>query len=263
MALGWRVKADTDYCIDSVTGEIELTTGWRAKEDAFTCVDDGIEIGIFETIDDEDLLDHSYTICFYPRDKAWRGFHSWLPDFSFSTYSKTFSFKDQRLYVHNKGPRGRFYNNVYYPSFVDAVFADNTDQQKMLQAIKWKSEISDANSELFDTPIDFITVRTNVQCSEKTPLVNITNVRKTKGSWYFNRFRDVVKRNADSSFTQFLKDVFNDFEIDTDQLDSEVSLFVQRRFVSPYFVVRFEFTNVGDKNFVLIDVNINYLDVPR
>lgn len=263
MATAWRVKGGSAYCIDTSTGEIHYTKGWRTKPSSFACQIDGVLSSVFENVLDNQLVDKSFTMCYYPSDKAWRGYHDWKPDYIFANYSKVMSVKDSILYLHNKGPRGRFYNGVYYPSFVDAVFADNTEQYKFLQAVKWKAEITDNGILEYDTPIDFITVRTNVHASGKIGLTNLVNTRQTKGYWHFNKFRDIVKRNADSSFTQFLKDVFNDFEIDVTQLDSTVPLFVQRRFISSYFVVRFECNNYNDRNFVLIDVNINYLDQPR
>ena len=238
--------------------------------------DERLERLILCVKDINDVTNNSYTISYSPLTKSIVSFHDWLPDMIFGDRKELYSFKynasNSLLYQHGNNVAGSFYGAIY-SFFVDAIFNNLTSssitslgykipnkKDKLFQTIEFKVEIRDGDDVLrYDETLTHLTSYTDSHCSGINPIVlgdiDTRNIRNRKGTWLFNKFRDVLDRSGGNTYTQFLDTIFNDFSIIGGALDTGQSVFTKRRFVSPYMVVRFEYDNTIDRNVILIDVD--------
>lgn len=216
--------------------------------------------------------DKSFTLSYMPENDGWAMFHSYIPDFLFNTRINTYSFKTQnnssKIFKHNKGEKGIYYNAIDvnpipYPFFIDVVFKSPKDAKgksltTILQNINWISEVKDNDISIFDETIDHITIWNSYQSSGKIPLTkerSIANVelnnRNPNGTWSFNKFRDLIKNRA----IRFTGTIFEDYRPITSNIDNNMSWFNKRRMEDKFFIVRFEYDNVDNKEIFLYEAN--------
>lgn len=196
----------------------------------------------------------SFTISYSPRQKTWTSFHGYIPDYMFSlTGNKLLSFSNSILYLHNTGPRGVYYSGSPVSSFIDVISTKDPDKSQIFQLFEWITAIYNGGIQQYDKTIDYLTVRAEDQCTGRVPIVRISNINqlysqnvKNLGeTWSFNGLSDI------SLAPNFLTDFYNDFNLDTTKLNSNLPWFQKRKFISKYLVCRLEYANLDNSQFLL------------
>lgn len=214
----------------------------------------------FEDVGPGELIDKSFTLSWSAADNNWVYFHDFVPDFYFAVREQLFNLKTGRIYQHNVGPFGFYHGNATpYSFFLDVVF--NSDKEMTLNALKWVTEVlnNDGSIAPFDT-LTHITIWNSFQCTGKITLSQVFKdlaykVRKTKGEWLFDDFRNKILVDGVS----FLQDIFHNFAVNPGAISESLPWYEQQLLEDNYFIVRFEFDNTSGKKLYLqsTDIDIN------
>lgn len=234
-----------------------------ATEDDGSCIYLVKEAGICYAFDEEvTTRDESYTASYSFDGKNWVFFHDYVADFYFHTKENLFSLKDNKIYKHNSGLPGVYYTGVPKSFFVDAVFNDNAEM--ILNSIQWIAEVLNQQKEVEFSTLTHITVWNNQQCSGRIAITDaVANMVydrfKNKSIWNFDDFRDMVKTRG----TNFLNDLFNNFDVITAEIDQDKPWFDQDLIHDNHFIVRFEFDNTSQKQVILHEAGVSVTKSPR
>lgn len=211
---------------------------------------------LFEDVAPEELTDQSFTLSYSFDEEAWVFFHDYIPDFYFSTRNQLYTIKDNTVYIHNSGAYGQYYGGVN-SFFVDAVFRNQ--EEMILNGVKWLTEVfNNVKEEQEFSTLTHITVTNNQQCTGRIAISDVfKNLeyerRKTQALWSFNDLRDMIKVTG----TKFLLDIFNNFAVDTTNIDVNKPWFDKDLLHDSWFTVRFEFDNASGNQIILHEVDIN------
>lgn len=212
------------------------------------------------------LVDQSFTISYSLEGGGWVFFHDYIPDFYFHTRNQLWSLHNREIFKHNSGPKGQYYEDVK-PFFIDMVFRSESDM--LLECVTWVSELVDKGFDSSVTEGEWNTL-THISIwnsQQHTGRVNLQDVfkdlqyedkRKTQGEWSFNDFRDVLKQRGPS----FLQDIFNNYSVKPGALGDN-SWYDRSPLEDKYFVVRFEYDNLADKQLILHKTNIQAIKSER
>jgi hypothetical protein len=209
----------------------------------------------FEEVDNTEIVDESFTLSYDFENKDWVIFHDYIPDMYFMTRNQLFSLKNGKIYIHNKGLPGVYYNNTPKPFFVDAVFRDQSAMT--LESVQWLTEVFNNDQENEFSTLTHITIWNNQQCTGRIALNDIFsqleyNVRKTQALWSFNDFRDALKQYG----TKFLRNIFDNFAVDESAIDMNKPWFHRDLLQDNWFCIRFEFDNLSGKQLILHSADI-------
>ena len=236
-----------------------------ANYDPSATVDDGscvyLEISGDTCVEFRDytaVVDQSFTMSYSVEEKDWVFFHDYIPDFYFSTRKHLYSLKNGKIYKHNAGAPGVFYDTPK-SFFVDAVFANAEDFT--LNCIEWLTDAFTGVTEQPFQSLTHITVWNGQQSTGRIALDNLFHpedlaykeARKGQSLWSFNAVRDAVINYGSS----FLGDIFNNFAVDATKIDMNLPWYEQKLLEGNYFIVRFEFDNTSGANIVLHAVDVN------
>lgn len=231
-----------------------------------------IIIGVKNTVG---ATNKSFTISYDWESKSWSAFHDYTPDYIFNTRTRLHSSKKQlglsKLFEHNFGPRGVYYNAidatpVPYPSYVDVVFRGPKENPKdpssktlslILQSINWITEAINGNSTTYNETFDYVTVRTIHKCSGRVELTNGISIlpdhnnRNIQGGWQFNAFRNLVI-NPDEPI---VNDIYNNYSVISANINENKAWFDKSRFEGKFFIIRLEYSNSLGKILYLHEIN--------
>lgn len=211
---------------------------------------------------------NSFTASFSIVGHSWAFYHDYVPDMYFHTREKLWSIKNNRIWKHNDGAPGLYYNEVPQPFFIDIVF--NGDSDMLLETITWMTEMVQGNVGISDNDTEWstlthITIWNSQQHTGRIALKTVfenlqyEDMRKTQGQWTFNDFRNIlIDRNI-----QFLTSVFNDYLVDPAMVDSNKPWYEAELLEDKYFVVRFEFDNISQKQIILHSINAQVVKSDR
>ena len=213
----------------------------------------------FQDVTPELLVDESFTLSYSIEAKDFVFFHDYFPDMYFGVREQLYSLKNGKIFKHNAGDPGKYYNNVPNAFFIDAVF--NPQTAVNLNSLEWLTEVFNTQAELEFLTLTHITIWNNQQCTGKIPLEALfnttdlanTDTRKTKSLWSFNAFKDIVKVRG----TKFIKDIFNNFAVIDGALSNTLPWYEQNLLEGDFFIVRFEFDNLSGYQLVLHEVDSN------
>lgn len=205
------------------------------------------------------IVDESFTLSMDKDIKNWVFFHGYTPDYYVHTRDKLFSVKDSKLYEHNNGQPGIYYNNTKQPFIIDLVFSG---PDAVLETISWVSSVTNAQGQYKEfATFTHIMAWNSVQCTGLIPLQDIltlqegANHRKTMSTFTFNDIRDAVVNRGG----EFLGDVFSRYA--PTFTPEDVPWYDKALLKDNYFVIRFMHDNgvtagrAGEK-ITLHDVNI-------
>lgn len=214
----------------------------------------------FQDVAPNTIIDRSFTLSYALEGDNWVFFHDYIPDFYFHTREKLHTIKGSKVYTHNSGPSGQYYETgagAKKPFFIDVVF--RSQEEMILNSINWVTEVVDrttkANEE-FGT-LSHITIWNAWQCTGRIPLAQVfealemKNIRRTQSQWNFNDFRDLVSVRGVS----VVGEIFEDFAVNTEALNPDLPWYEKKLLEDQYFVVRFEFDNSQDKVVLLHSVD--------
>jgi len=216
----------------------------------------------FQDVDADQIVDRSFTLSFSLEGKDWVMFHDYVPDFYFSDRENLYSLKDRKIYKHNQGAPGVYYDGTPRSFFIDVIFS--AEQEFILNSLSWITEVlSSVGEEEFST-LTHLTIWNSQQCTGRVALSQVWEnlayeTRKLKGQWSFDDFRDMVATQG----TTFLKDLFQNFAVDTTKLDENKPWFDQDLLHDNWFCLRLEFDNTTGRKIFLHGVDINAQTAPR
>lgn len=216
---------------------------------------------------DAGIQDRSFTLSYDIADSTrdWSFFHDYFPDCYITTRQGLYNIKDSKIFINNKGPKGLYHDRTSTkPFFIDVVF--NGKETLILNSINWITEVratgnglEDASRAIYQETISAITIWNNFQTTGRIVLTHdmidllpAQNSRNAEQKWNFNDFKNIAKDNVN-----FIEDLFNNFKIIDTGVDLDIPWYKKELMEGKYFIVRFEFTNNGDKQITIHDVDID------
>jgi len=209
------------------------------------------------------------TASYSPQLESWCSYHDYDPDAFISLRgNKLFSIKNRNgnaeLYRHNVGEYGKYYqtDTSLYPCIADVVYNNNPYQTKIFSSINWITQVLDAaNAVVKDETVDFITARSVNKTTGKVEVeqyvnaaeVYEANTRYTETSWSFNKFRDIANKPL---AVDLVLDFNNNYNINPAAISTNKDWYEKGRFVDNYMVVRFEYSNLNNNKFLLLDHDV-------
>lgn len=186
------------FLLDNITQEVDNPYkgfGYTA------CWDEEYERILFSKVSGTTKFTLSYT----PTDKSWTSFHSYIPNFFFNDRVNSYSFKLGKVYIHNKGDKGVYYDTTVNPFYFIDVFNDGEDTEKLYSNINWRTDLILSDGKIIDDKtFNKILLWNRKQCSGEIEIVPFdytkdleynyenTNSRKLKNKWNFNKFRNAT-----------------------------------------------------------------------
>lgn len=200
----------------------------------------------------ESVEDKSFTLSYSIDQDNWVFFHSYVPDFYFSTRQKLHTLHTNSIYTHNTGAVGKYYGSPA-SFFIDVVFA--TGDEAILNSLSWVTEVINRSTQINEefSTLTHISIWNSWQHTGRIPLTSVfatldtTNTRKLQSKWNFDDFRDIVKTRGNA----FLGDIFQNFAVDNTQLDANLPWYEKKLLEDNHFIVRLEFDNAADKDVIL------------
>lgn len=203
----------------------------------------------FQDVPPASVIDRSFTLSYALEGDNWVFFHDYIPDFYFHTREKLHTIKGNKVYTHNSGPSGKYYEATPSSFFIDVVF--RSQEEMILNSLNWVTEVVDRTTKANDEfgTLSHITIWNAWQCTGRISLAQVfealemKNIRRTQSQWHFNDFRDLVAVRG----AKVVSDLFDDFAVNTAALDPDLPWYEKKLLEDQYFVVRFEFDNSQDK----------------
>jgi hypothetical protein len=210
----------------------------------------------FEDVPAEQIEDKSFTLSYSLDTNNWVFFHSYVPDFYFSTRQKLHTIKGRSIFQHNSGAPGKYYSQEAQPFFIDVVF--NFGDDAILNSLSWVTEVINRSTQINEefSTITHISIWNQWQHTGRIAIssifntLEVSNARKTKSQWSFNEFRDIVR----DSGTAFIGDIFSKFAVDSAKLDQNLPWYEKKLLQDDHFIIRLEFDNSENKDVILHDI---------
>lgn len=216
----------------------------------------------------------NWTISYNPAKKYWTSFHSWIPNYLFSTVDNvTYAIKDSEFYIINLWDE-TVEKGVYFgeetpeSSFIDLVFNPEPTVNKQFVSMFWNTEVypNTYTNGQPDTTLDYettfshVTFRTLDQCTgeiviypkEEHDDLYFTNVRNINRNWFLDEIRDIALQ------TGFTQGFYDDFNLDNSKLNSSMEWHEQRKFTDKFVICRLKFDNTENKRLLFLEASINY-----
>lgn len=176
----------------------------------------------------------------------WASFHDFTPDHLFSSRSSMLSFKEGKLYKHNKGAYGEYYTNEKKPFFIDFVINNEKGLTKILDTVMWMAETVIGDKEKKGPGFEKIMIWNNFSASgeinidEKESYVDLNaSSSDVEGMTIVNQFSDMV---IDPN-KEFVSNLANDYLFVESNLYESRSWFNEQLMSGKYFIVRLFYSN--------------------
>lgn len=208
-----------------------------------------------------------FTLSYSMVTRKWAFFHDYFPVMYINTRKELFSANAaagvSTIQKHNSAASGVFPTNGTRSFFIDVIFKSDTDL--IAESIQWKTDVLIENTTDLDTHIETLThiaIWNSHQHSGRVALqdytaLNIKDIRRTKGVWSFNSFRDILELKR----TDFLDSVLNDFNLIG--VNANKPWYDKELLSDTWFCVRFEFNNSVNRKVVLHDTALQAIKAPR
>lgn len=211
------------------------------------------------------------TASYSPQLEAWCSYHDYDPNYLYATRgNKLYSVKTvdgiSKIYLHNAGPHGRYYQGpevAPYPMIVEMLHNDNAYDTKHFSAINWVTQATTpAGIEDKTDTWNFITGRTATKGTGKIQVLpynriedsHEANTRLTEKSWNFNKLRNAV---VPSVTEKFLLDFSGNFALNPAVVDFNKDWYEQGRIIDNYLAIRYEYSNLNNNKFLLLDHDVD------
>lgn len=208
--------------------------------------------------------DKSFTLSYSLLNNSWVFFHDYLPDYYIHTRDSLYALSSGQVYKFHEGQPGIYLGNTQpKPFFIDVIFKGDGDM--ILETINWTCEFISSSTEFDLGTLTHISIWNNNQHTGRIVLnelfqdLQYRQMRRTKGEWSFNDFRDIIATEGEP----FLLDIFNDYALDTSKTNLNMGWYDQKVLQDKWFCVRFEFDNSSQGKFTLHDTNIQALKTDR
>lgn len=219
---------------------------------------------LFKDVQPEDIIDKSFTLSFSVAGNGWVFYHDYIPDFYLHTRENLFNIKNNVHYKNNDGPPGVYHGSTPKSFFIDVIFPADTDV--LIEHINWVTEVLNQRStdQMFST-LTHITIWNSYQYTGRIELSQLweslqyKNIRRTKGEWSMNDFRDILKENAGD----FLSDIFSNYSLDQTKVEPFPTWYGQAPLQDRWHCIRFEYDNTVSNTIMLHDVTVQALKQNR
>lgn len=206
-----------------------------------------------------------FTLSYSVKGQGWAFFHDYLPDMYLHTREQLYSLSGNSVFKHHAGAPGLYYQagtDPRKPFFVDVVF--RADADLLLETINWTSELLSGSTDQTFTTLTHISVWNSRQHSGRVPTAKLLSdktftIRRTRGEWVFNDFRNILK----ASGPQFLLDIFQDYALDPAAADASQAWYRKELLTDQWFCVRFEFDNSSGNSLLLHDTALQATKTDR
>lgn len=213
---------------------------------------------------------NSFTRSLDITDRVWVAYHDYIPNYYFFLNNNIYTLGQKQIFkINSNDNRG-----VYFPdsqpleedgitikpfeSYIDVVFNTQTADNKVFYSINWVSDVLNSdNYPMFNETISNIWVYNNYQSSLKFDIVRLKNARRTGGKWSFNEMLDIVSADSRNTLQKFLIESPTLVDLDTTNINNNMSWFNKKRFIHNYITVRFSFNNKDNKKLALHEVFAN------
>ena len=183
--------------------------------------------------------DKSITLSYNLRRNIWSSFHDYKPALLFSTDVSLYSSEhDYKVYIHNVKDSYGFFYGQKYDSVIEVVGVDKNDTDKLFLTMVWSSYVKErvTGVDKYDETITDLVLYNSKQCSGEIALTNQVNIRKIKGFWRCNSFRDMILDYAQPFMT-------TDNVVDNTNIDLNKVWYKQNRFRDKYVIAQMIFDN--------------------
>lgn len=204
----------------------------------------------------------SFTITYIPSANKWESFHSFNPNYMFSTLKDMWSIYQPldtaKLYTHGDGGRGDFYDEQH-PSYIDVTFPQ--EESVRYDAVQWKSDVfDDARIPVYQRTFDYITIKDTYRSSGKLSINaeddleiydgEVANIRHNWPGWSFNEFKNLGKRGKRHHRT-----IIDDYMpiLENYGIPDEED---RHEFHGTHLTVRLEMDNLSNYTFNLYDIAV-------
>lgn len=209
----------------------------------------------------------SLTASYAIASQSWVSFHDYIPDYIFPLSNmRLISLKGKLVYENNKGAVGEFFGEKK-PMLVDVVFNIETEIDKVVTFLSWASAVYNGNTLVPDESVNYLTLRSEDKTTGKIAIsrqnqidqvVNTTTTaREINQTWFYNNFYDI------SIAPGFVQDFYNNYNIDVTKLNSNMPWYQRRKFIDKYVVCRFEYSNISNYRFRLLDTEMQFRSTER
>lgn len=198
-----------------------------------------------------------FTLSYSVGSQKWAFFHDYFPAMYINTRKELFSSKTNTgvsvVQKHNAGPVGQYLTGSLKSFFVDVTFRAETDL--LAETIQWKTDYiteGTTDTDSLTGTLTHIAVWNSHQHSGRITLQNynpldIQDIRRTKGVWSFNSFRDILETKG----IAFLDSFINDYNLIGGNVNKP--WYDKELLSDTWFCVRFEFNNNQNRKVVLHD----------
>jgi hypothetical protein len=205
--------------------------------------------------------ENSFCISFSSDYNSFASYHDWLPQWMMSTRANVnFSYKNvdkgditSAIYKHRTNLPGRYYaydeSGTVAPFQVDMVFNHDNKLSKVFQTLRWNTQVTQDDLEIYNETFDQIAVYSFNKVSgwvtviPKVGMVGNHNAARTETIWNFNGFRNIA------TGAKFLGGLSTNFEFLSSGINEQLPWFQRSRFIDKHIVVRFRYNNVTGKDF--------------
>ncbi len=178
----------------------------------------------------------------------WACFHDYIPDSFFSQRQQLYSIKSGKLFRHNTGQYGKYYDNQVKPFVIDVPF--RSDKPFVTNTARWTT----VTEEEFKT-ITHIAIYNTYQCTGRIPIVQASwinkNIRKLKAEFHFDYLRNELNLRVNN----FLSEPYQFREINSSLLGTK-EWHKKEELSGKFIVVRLEDNNNTNSELSLLDVGV-------
>lgn len=166
----------------------------------------------FHTLDNS--VEDSFTVAYSEQAQAFSSFYTATPKIYINDKRNILSpdpTNVDKVYIHDKGDYGVFYDNVPAESYVDIIVNPEPYIAKTFSNVHFLSEVTDTNGDVYDETMDQIHIYNEYQDSGLVTLIPESNIRRFMRSWrlYIPRDGDARIRNPYTHVKLFYKNSSN------------------------------------------------------
>jgi hypothetical protein len=236
---------------------------------------------LFEEVSEDELIDISFTVSYYPQLDVWFSFHDYIPSGIFALRNKIISFNNEKIYIHNQDNYCKYYENLIYHSLISPVFKSpykfknvyhsatftnlvlrcdiiqdkNVNRDKMLTSVSFYNSYQSTN---------IIPFRPFIRHNGFVNQYDIANVRLVKNYWNFNMLRDLKVDKDELTYEEWtnLKQAIFNYDVDVIGILNNYSTNTiegRRRLSDEYLIVSLKYNNIEQLQFLIYEVDIKSL----
>lgn len=201
--------------------------------------------------DGPDFINGSFTWSYSLDYQKWTCEHDYIPQLYAFVKNYLYGFAESTFWVHNRGPYGKYYDEVTHPFVFDVYVNMEPEASIQLYGVKWTTNIKDVDGNtLNNNTFTHAMVYNDRQCSGIVPLtgsVGYLNKDAVDQSWKFYKFRDM----AISEYERILLD---DYSVNEENIDPNKPWNKRRRFYGKHQVLRLIYDNQSGHEISLLEL---------